>query len=99
MLYAIRGTDGPDSLAGRLAARSEHLARVSLLRDQGRLVVAGPHPRLDTNDPGSAGFSGSLIIAEFGSLQEAESWASADPYVTSGVWMEVQVKPFIKVMP
>lgn len=99
MLYAIFGTDGPDSLAGRLASRSAHLARVDELRDQGRLVIAGPHPRLDTVEPGEAGYSGSLIVAEFASLREAESWASADPYVESGVWAEVAVKPFIQVMP
>lgn len=99
MLYTISGTDAPDSLPGRLAARTAHLARVALLRDQGRLVIAGPHPRLDTNDPGNAGFSGSLIVAEFASLEDAESWANADPYVESGVWVDVRVKPFILVMP
>ncbi len=99
MLYAISGTDAPESLAGRLAARAAHLARVTVLRDQGRLVIAGPHPCLDTSEPGSAGFSGSLIVAEFGSLADAESWANADPYVASGVWAEVRVKPFIQVMP
>jgi hypothetical protein len=99
MLYAITGTDGPDSLPGRLAARAAHLARVTALRDQGRLVIAGPHPCLDTSEPGTAGFSGSLIVAEFASLQDAESWANADPYLESGVWAEVRVKPFIQVLP
>lgn len=99
MLYAISGTDAPDSLPGRLAARAAHLARVTVLRDQGRLVLAGPHPRLDTSEPGSAGFSGSLIVAEFASLGDAEAWAGADPYVESGVWVAVQVKPFVQVLP
>jgi uncharacterized protein YciI len=99
MLYAISGTDAPDSLARRLAARAAHLARVTVLRDQGRLVLAGPFPCLDTSEPGNAGFSGSLIVAEFASLGDAESWARADPYVESAVWVEVQVKPFIQVMP
>lgn len=99
MLYAISGTDAPDSLPGRLAARAAHLARVTALRDQGRLVIAGPHPCLDTSEPGNAGFSGSLIVAEFASLGDAQAWASADPYVESGVWIEVRVKPFIQVMP
>lgn len=99
MLYAIYGTDVADSLAGRVAARPAHLARVTALRDQGRLVVAGPHPCLDTSEPGSAGFSGSLIVAQFASLEDAESWANADPYVASGVWGDVRVRPFIQVMP
>jgi uncharacterized protein len=99
VLYAIYGTDAPDSLTGRLAARTAHLARVTVLRDQGRLVIAGPHPCLDTSEPGPAGFSGSLIVAEFASLEEAVSWANADPYVKSGVWAAVGVKPFIQVMP
>ncbi len=99
MLYAITGTDAPDSLAGRLAARAAHLARVVLLRDQGRLVLAGPHPRLDTSDPGTAGFSGSLIVAEFPTRAEAEAWAAADPYMKAGVWTEASVRPFIQVMP
>ena len=99
MLYAIYGTDVADSLAGRVAARAAHLARVTALRDQGRLVIAGPHPCLDTSEPGSAGFSGSLIVAQFSSLEDAESWANADPYVAAGVWGDVRVKPFIQVMP
>lgn len=99
MLYAISGTDGPDSLATRMTSRAAHLARVAELRDQGRLVIAGPHPRLDTGEPGTSGFSGSLIVAEFPSLTDAESWAQADPYVNAGVWAAVLVKPFIQVMP
>jgi len=99
MLYAIFGSDAPDSLGARGAARTTHLARVSALRDQGRLVIAGPHPRLETGEPGEAGFSGSLIVAEFSSLEAAESWAHADPYVHAGAWAQVSVKPFIQVMP
>ena len=99
MLYAITGTDAPNSLPGRRAARAAHLARVTQLRDQGRLVLAGPHPRLDTSDPGEAGYSGSLIVAEFASLADAEAWAAADPYVAAGVWVEANVKPFVQVMP
>ena len=99
MLYAITGTDAPDSLPGRRAARAAHLARVAQLRDQGRLVLAGPHPRLDTSDPGKAGYSGSLIVAEFASLADAEAWAASDPYLAAGVWAETNVKPFVQVMP
>ena len=99
MLYAITGTDAPDSLPGRRAARAAHLARVAQLRDQGRLVLAGPHPRLDTSDPGEAGYSGSLIVAEFASLADAEAWAASDPYLAAGVWAETNVKPFVQVMP
>lgn len=99
MLYAIQGTDSPDSLPGRIASRAAHLARVSALRDQGRLVLAGPHPTIDSSDPGNAGFSGSLIVAEFASLEDAETWVRADPYLQAGVWVDVRVKPFIQVMP
>ena len=99
MLYAITGTDAPNSLPGRRAARAAHLARVTQLRDQGRLVLAGPHPRLDTSDPGEAGYSGSLIVAEFNSLEEAKTWINADPYVTEGVFAKVAVRPFRKVFP
>jgi len=99
VLYAIAGTDAPDSLPGRLAARAAHLSRVTRLRDQGRLVLAGPHPRLDTSEPGAAGFSGSLIVAEFPTRAEAEAWAAADPYMQAGVWTEASVRPFIQVMP
>ena len=99
MLYAISGTDAPDSLPARLRARAEHLARIRLLRDEGRLVLAGPHPRLDTSEPGDAGYSGSLIVAEFDSLADAESWAGADPYITAGAWTGIAVKPFVQVLP
>lgn len=99
MLYAISGIDVPNSLANRVESRSAHLARITELQDQGRLVLAGPHPIPDTPDPGQAGFSGSLIVAEFPSLIEAEAWARLDPYVDSGVWREVIVKPFVQVRP
>jgi uncharacterized protein YciI len=99
MLYAIAGIDAPQSLAGRVTARAAHLARVSQLRNEGRLVLAGPHPRLDTSEPGAAGYSGSLIVAEFASLADAEAWAAADPYAAAGVWASVSVKPFVQVMP
>lgn len=99
MLYAITGTDAPDSLAQRLAARPEHLARLQALQADGKLVLAGPFPAIDSNDPGSAGFSGSLIVAEFPSLADAEQWAAADPYVAAGVYASVSVKPFRKVLP
>lgn len=99
MLYAIIATDVPDSLDKRLAARPDHLARLDQLKSAGRLVLAGPHPAVDSNDPGPAGFSGSLIVAEFDSLAAAQSWADADPYVAAGVYAAVQVKPFKQVYP
>lgn len=99
MLYAIISQDVDDSLDKRLAARPDHLARLESLRDAGRLVLAGPHPAIDSNDPGPAGFSGSLVVAEFASLDEARAWADADPYVTAGVYAQVTVKPFKKVFP
>lgn len=99
MLYAIAGTDAPESLAIRLASRTAHLERVARLRHEGRLVIAGPHPRLDCNEPGEAGYSGSLIIAEFASLSDAEAWANADPYLEAGAWVDVDVRPFVQVMP
>jgi hypothetical protein len=99
MLYAIIGQDADDSLDKRLAARPDHLARLEALRDAGRLVLAGPHPAIDSNDPGPAGFSGSLVVAEFASLEEARAWADADPYVQAGVYAQVLVKPFKKVLP
>lgn len=99
MLYAITGTDGANSLPKRMAARTAHLERVRQLLTEGRLVLAGPHPNLDTSEPGEAGFSGSLIVAEFDSLADAETWARADPYVAAGAWIEVSVKPFIQVLP
>ncbi|MGL6046334.1 MAG: YciI family protein [Vogesella sp.] len=99
MLYAITGQDVADSLAQRLAARPAHLERLQALQAEGRLILAGPFPAIDSNDPGSAGFSGSLIVAEFSSLQAAQSWAEADPYVAAGVYASVSVKPFRKVLP
>ena len=99
MLYAIIATDHPDSLSLRLAARQDHLARLEQLKNQGRLVLAGPLPAIDSNDPGPAGFSGSLIVAEFESLTSAQLWADADPYLAAGVYAEVQVKPFRMVLP
>ncbi len=99
MLYAIHGTDVPDSLDRRMAARPAHLRRLEQLRDQGRLVLCGPFPAADTEDPGPAGFSGSLIVAEFNSLDEARAWADADPYVATGVYASVDVRPFRKVLP
>lgn len=99
MLYAIMGADRPDSLAARLAARPAHVERLKQLQADGRLVLAGPHPAIDSEDPGDAGFSGSLIVAEFPSLAEARSWAEADPYVAAGVYAQVDVKPFKKVFP
>ena len=99
MLYAIIGRDHPDSLERRLAARPEHLARLEALRDSGRLIVAGPFPAVDSNDPGSAGFKGSLIIAEFSDIEAARQWAHDDPYMTAGVYSEVSVEPFKKVLP
>jgi hypothetical protein len=99
MLYAIISQDADDSLEKRLAARPDHLARLEALRDAGRLVLAGPHPAIDSNDPGPAGFSGSLVVAEFASLEDARAWADADPYVQAGVYAQVLVKPFKKVLP
>lgn len=99
MLYAIIATDASDSLAARLAARPDHLARLEALQQAGRLVLAGPHPAVDSIDPGSAGFSGSLVVAEFASLQAAQDWAAADPYCAAGVYAQVQVKPFKQVFP
>jgi uncharacterized protein YciI len=99
MWYAILGHDVPDSLPKRLAVRAEHLARLQDLQNQGRLLVAGPFPAVDAVDPGSAGFTGSLIVAEFSNLQEAQDWAATDPYVTSGVFAATSVKPYKKVLP
>ena len=99
MLYAIMSTDVPDSLPKRAGARPDHLARLATLAEQGRLVLAGPHPAADTPDPGPAGFTGSLVIAEFDSLQDAQAWADADPYVAAGVYEGVRVKPFKQVLP
>ena len=99
MLYTIISEDVTDSLALRKSARPDHLARLQALKDAGRLVLAGPHPLIDSDNPGDAGFSGSLIVAEFPSLQDAEAWAAADPYVAAGVYQKVIVKPFKKVLP
>ena len=99
MLYAIVGDDAPGSLDARLAARPAHLARLQLLKDEGRLVLAGPFPALDSPDPGPAGYSGSLIVAEFESLEAAPRWADADPYLAAGVYARVTVRPFRKVLP
>jgi uncharacterized protein YciI len=99
MLYAIIGQDRPDSLAARLSVRPEHLDRLNALQDQGRLILAGPFPAIDSFDPGPAGFSGSLIVAEFASLEDAQSWADADPYVGAGVYTQITAKPFKKVFP
>lgn len=99
MLYAILATDRADSLEARRGARAAHLSRVEALREAGRLVLAGPHPAVDSPEPGAAGFTGSLIVAEFESLQACRAWAEADPYVTAGVYASVDIKPFLKVLP
>ena len=99
MWYVINGTDVDDSLERRLSVRAAHLARLQQLKDEGRLLLAGPYPAVDSNDPGPAGFSGSLIVAEFDSLEDAQAWAKADPYVGAGVYADVSVKPFRKVLP
>jgi len=99
MWYAIEGHDGPDVLSSRLASRTEHLARLTALRDEGRLLLAGPCPAIDADDPGPAGFSGSIVIAEFPSLDAARAWADADPYVSAGVYDRVDVRPFKRVLP
>ena len=99
MLYAIISQDKADSLDDRLKARPDHLLRLEALRDAGRLVLAGPHPAIDSPDPGPAGFSGSLVVAEFDTLEDARAWADADPYVAAGVYASVTAKPFRKVLP
>ncbi len=99
MYYAILSEDLENSLALRKQARPAHLARLDILRDQGRLLIAGPHPAVDSEDPGEAGFTGSLVIAEFASLAEAQQWADADPYMDAGVYASTTVKPFKKVLP
>jgi uncharacterized protein YciI len=93
------GVDREDSLEDRLAVRPEHLERIQALQNEGRLILAGPHPAIDSEDPGSAGFSGSLIVAEFDDQEAAQNWADADPYARSGVFSKVEVKPFKKVLP
>ncbi|MDO9424324.1 MAG: YciI family protein [Methylobacter sp.] len=99
MLYAIISEDIAESLEKRLSVRPMHLKRLQELQDAGRLVLAGPHPSIDSDNPGSAGFTGSLVIAEFESLADARQWADADPYIDAGVYVKVTVKPFKKVFP
>ena len=99
MLYAIISQDVEDSFKKRIGARPYHVARLIQLKDEGRLILAGPHPAIDSIDPGDAGFTGSLIVAEFENLKEARSWADADPYVAAGVYSSVIVKNFNKVLP
>ena len=99
MLYVINGEDIPNSLEKRMAVRPEHLKRIQALQEAGRLILAGPYPAIDSQDPGTAGFSGSLIVAEFESLEAAQAWANVDPYVSSGIYRKVTVKPFKKVLP
>jgi len=99
MWYAIISEDIEGSLNKRLAARPDHLARLTRLVDAGRLLIAGPHPAVDSLDPGPAGFTGSLVVAEFDSLGDARAWADADPYVEAGVYAKVTVKPFNRVLP
>lgn len=97
MLYAIISEDHPGTLNKRLAARPDHLARLEALQEAGRLILAGPHPAVDSDSPGEAGFTGSLVVAEFNSLEEAQHWADTDPYLTAGVYARVMVKPFKRV--
>lgn len=99
MWYVIEGYDGAQVLERRMAAREQHLQRLVALRDAGRLLLAGPCPAIDAEDPGPAGFTGSLVVAEFGSLEEARAWAEADPYVEAGVYERVEVRPFRRVLP
>jgi len=99
MLYAIISEDIANSLELRKTARPAHLARLQHLQDAGRLLIAGPHPAIDNDNPGDAGFTGSLVVAEFASLQDAQTWADQDPYVAAGIYAKVIVKPFKKVLP
>ena len=99
MWYAIISEDAGDSLSSRNENRAAHVARLQVLAQEGRLLVAGPHPKVDAEDPGAAGFSGSLIVAEFESIEAARVWADADPYVVNGVHERITVKPFKKVLP
>ncbi len=99
MLYAIISEDAADTLDKRMAARPAHLQRLEALRDQGRLILAGPHPAIDSDDPGTAGFTGSLVVAEFDSLEDAKDWADEDPYRAAGVYEQLTVKPFKLVLP
>jgi len=99
MLYALISQDAADTLEKRMAARPAHVKRLEQLRDEGRLILAGPHPAIDCEDPGPAGFTGSLVVAEFDSLEDARHWANADPYLAAGVYEQLTVKPFKKVLP
>lgn len=99
MLYAIIGEDHPDTLAARLTTRPAHVERLQDLQAQGRLILAGPFPAIDAADPGPAGFTGSLIVADFHSLEAATAWANADPYVAAGVYASITVRPFKKALP
>jgi uncharacterized protein YciI len=99
MLYAIIGKDAPNSLEKRMAARANHVARLKVLQDEGRLLLAGPFPAVDALEPGTAGYKGSLIVAEFDSLTSAQNWAGLDPYVAAGVYEEISVQPFRKTFP
>ena len=99
MLYCIVGTDKPNSLEARMAVRPAHIERLQALKAEGRLIIAGPNPAIDSPDPGEAGFTGSVIIAEFESLQAAQAWADSDPYLESGAYESVMVKPFNRVLP
>ena len=99
MLYAIISEDIVNSLPLRIKARPAHIERLNDLKNQGRLILAGPHPAIDSNDPGEAGFTGSLVVAEFADLASAQAWADADPYVAAGIYAHVTVKPFKKVLP
>lgn len=99
MLYAVISQDVADSTEKRMSVRPAHVARLNALKDEGRLILAGPHPAIDSPDPGSAGFTGSLIVAEFESLAAAQAWADTDPYIVAGVYESIIVKPFNKVLP
>lgn len=99
MFYAIIAEDKPNTLEQRLQSRPAHLDRLLALKDAGRLLIAGPHPAIDSEDPGTAGFTGSLVVAEFSNLAEAQAWADADPYIKDGVYEKVTVKPYKKVLP
>ena len=99
MWYAVMSEDYEGTLEKRLAARPDHVARLTALRDEGRLLVAGPHPAVDSPDPGPAGFTGSLVVVDFDSLESAQAWANEDPYIAAGVYSNVSVKPFNLVLP
>ena len=99
MLYAVISQDIENSLEKRMTVRPAHIERLNILKNEGRLILAGPHPAIDNNEPGEAGFTGSLVVAEFDSLEDAQTWADADPYLASGAYESVVVKPFKKVLP